>query len=453
MKIVIDGAGEVGSHLAKMLREEANEVTVIDSDAGRLSHLSAYADVETIEGAPASIKTLRQAGASKADLFIAVFPSADQEVNIVSALIAHQLGAAKVIARINDEDFLNAENKLLFKEMGIELMFYPEMIAADEIVDSIRNNATSETMGFARGKLQVAVFKLDEESPLLDLKLEEFVGAMPAEDAAMFRVIAISRNDSTIIPKFDTKFLFGDQVFTICKQEALDTIIHHFGKRNISVEHVMIVGGGAIGSMVARKLSSMIPDVKLIEKSKERCVELTEMLPENILIVNGDGRNSDFLYEESIRDYDAFVALTGSDETNVLACVVAKKFGVQRTIAEVENIEYLRLAEEMGVDTVINKKLITASRIFKFTLSGKARFVKYMSGTSAEIIEYTVSPGSPITKGPLKSINFPKSAVIGGVIRGSESFIAIGDTVIEAYDRVAIFALPQNIKEIDKFFK
>lgn len=453
MKIVIDGAGEVGSHLAKMLREEANDVTVIDSDAARLERLSAYADVETIVGSPSSIKSLREAGADKADLFIAVYPSASQEINIVNAIMAHQLGARKVIARINDEDFLSAENKLLFKEMGIELMFYPEKIAADEIIDSIRNNATSEIMDFARGKLQIAVFKLDEESPMLDLKLEEFVATMSSEDARMFRVIAISRDENTIIPKFDTKFQFGDLVFTICKKEGMDGLIRHFGKSNISVQHVMVVGGGAIGSMVARNLSKQIPDVKLIEKSKERCVELSEQLPQNILIVNGDGRNSDFLYEESIRDYDAFVALTGSDETNVLACVVAKKFGVARTIAEVENIEYLRLAEEMGVDTVINKKLITAGRIFKFTLSGKARFVKYMSGTNAEVLEYTVAPGSPITKGALKDINFPKNAIIGGVIRGSESFIAIGDTVIEAYDRVAIFALPQTIREIDKFFK
>ena len=215
----------------------------------------------------------------------------------------------------------------------------------------------------------------------------------------------------------------------------------------------MIFGGSPIGEMVAATLSRQGVAVKIIEKEKERCIELSEQLPGNILIVNGDGRNSDFLYEESIRDYDAFVALTGSDETNVLACVTAKKFGVPRTIAEVENIEYIHLSEDMGVDTIINKKLITAGRIFKFTLGGKARFVRYMSGTSAEVVEYTVAPGSAITKASLRDIQFPCNAIVGGVVRGNEAMIAVGDTVIEPYDRVAVFALPQAIKEIDKFFK
>jgi len=205
--------------------------------------------------------------------------------------------------------------------------------------------------------------------------------------------------------------------------------------------------------MVARALASQMDAVKIVEKDKEKCVALSERLPDSVMIVNGDGSNSDFLYEEGIRDFDAFIALTDSDESNVLSCVVAKKFGVPRTVAQVENIEYIRLAEEMGVDTVINKKLITAGRIFKFTLSGKARFVKYLSGSSAEIIEYTVAPGSAITKKPLKDLDFPANAIIAGVIRGSDSFIAVGDTRIEAYDRVAVFALPETVKEVDKFFK
>ena len=242
-------------------------------------------------------------------------------------------------------------------------------------------------------------------------------------------------------------------VFTISKREGLSSIIKYFGNNTVSVNRIMILGGSPIGEMVARNLAKTCQSVKIVEISKDRCLELSGRLPANVLIVNGDGRDSDFLYEESIRECDAFLAVTGSDETNILSSVVAKKFGVPRTIAQVENIEYIRLAEEMGVDTVINKKLITAGKIFKFTLSGKARFVKYMAGTNAEVIEYTVAPDSAITKAPLKDIQFPKNAIIGGVIRGSESFIAVGDTQIEAYDRVAIFALPQTIKEIDRFFK
>ena len=453
MRIIIEGAGEVGSHLAKMLRSEANDVTVIDNDEQRLAHLSAYADVETVLGNPSSIQILKKAGAPRADLYIAVYPFATQEVNIVGALLAKQLGAARVVARINDEDFLTAENRLLFKEMGIELMFYPEKIAADEIVDALKHSATAEMMDFARGKLQIAVFKLDDETPCTDLTLKEFTESIAPEHLKNFRIIAIARDSKTLIPRFDTKFRYGDLVYTISRKEGLPSLIGYFGKSNIEVGGVMILGGTAIGEMVARSLSGHIESIKIIDDNRERCIELSERLPDNVVIVNGNGRNSDFLFEESIGEYDAFVAVTPNDEANILSCVIAKKLGVQKTIAEVENIEYIRLAEEMGVDTVINKKLITAGRIFKFTLSGKARFVKYMNGTDAEVIEYTVAPGSAITKGALKDINFPKEAIIGGVIRGGESFIAVGETKIEAYDRVAIFALPETIKEIDRFFK
>ncbi len=453
MKIVIQGAGEIGSHLAKMLRAEANDITVIDNDTRRLSALMAYADVETVLGNPLSIKTLRDAGVSRADLFIAVYPLSTQEVNIVGALLAKQLGAHKVIARINDEDYLAAENRLLFKELGIELMFYPEKSAADEIINSLKHVSSSDTMDFARGKLQISVFKIDEDSPMVDLRLDEFISMMTPEETALFRIIAISRDTQTIIPKFDTKFQYGDVLFTVSRREGLKSIIKYFGKSEESISKVMIVGGSPIAEMVARNISAHAGTVKIIEKDKSRCIALSERLPESVLVVNGDGSNSDFLFEEGIRDYDAFIALTESDESNVLLCVVAKKFGVSRTVAEVENIEYIRLAEEMGVDTVINKKLITAGKIFRFTLSGKARFVKYMSGSNAEIIEYTVAPGSAITKKPIKELNFPTNAIIAGVVRGNDSFIAVGDTHIEDYDRVAILALPQSVKDIDKFFK
>ena len=233
----------------------------------------------------------------------------------------------------------------------------------------------------------------------------------------------------------------------------MDMLLEYVGKHNIEVDRVMILGGSPTGEILAKQLSKQIGSIKLIEKNKEKCLDLSEKLPDNVIVVNGDGRNSDMLLEESIREYDAFVAVTNSTETNILACVAAKGLGVPRTIAEVENLEYIKLAESMGVDAVINKKLITASRIFKFTLSNKVRFIKYMSGTNAEVLEYIVAPDTKITKSALKDMNFPSNAIIGGVIRGNESYIAVGDTKIEAYDRVAVFALPDAVKEVDKFFR
>ena len=453
MKIVIEGAGEVGSHLANMLKSEANDVTVIDDNQQRIDALRAYTDVETVVGNPSSISVLREANVGDADLFIAVYPFAAQEINIVGALLAKRLGTRKVIARISDEDYLSSENKLLFKEMGIELLFYPERSAADEIIDFLKHNSTAETMEFARGKLQIAVYKINEDSAMLDLKLAEFIKPIDPETLKQFRIIAITREDKTIIPKLGTKFQYGDLVFVVSKRDAVETLNALFGKSNINIGSAMIIGGNATAAMLARSLDRSGVRVKLVERDRERCIELSEKLPSSVEVVIGDGRNSDFLFDEGIQSYDAFIALTSSDESNVLSCVVAKKFGVARTVAEVENMEYIKLAEEMGVDNVINKKLLTAGRIFRLTLSGKARFVHYMTGTNAEVIEYTVVPGSAITKGPIKDIDFPENAIIGGVIRRNEAIIAVGDTVIEAYDRVAVFALPQSIREIDKFFR
>ena len=452
MKIIISGAGEVGSHLAKMLSNEANDITVIDSDQGRLEALASNTDVITVEGNPSAIRTLSEAGAAEADLFIAVNPSDSQDVNIVSAILAKKLGSKKVTARINNEEYLTYENKYLFTEMGIDLMFYPEKIAAGEIIDLLKRTAAADSLDFARGKLQIAVFKLEEESPLIGMNMAEF-STVAAEEGQKFRVVAISRNDETIIPKFDTKFKYHDLVFIISKREGMDMLMKYIGKRNIEVNNLMILGGSPIGEMVAKQLSRQMESIKLIEMNKEKCIDLSEKLPGNVIIVNGDGRNSDMLQEESIREYDAFVAVTNNSETNILACVAAKRLGVARTIAEVENLEYIRLADSMGVDAVINKKLITAGRIFKFTLSNKVRFIKYMSGTNAEVLELIVSPDTAITKKALKDMDFPKNAIIGGVIRGNESFIAVGDTQIQAYDRVAVFALPEAVKEVDRFFR
>ena len=452
MKIIIAGAGEVGSHLAKMLSNEANEITVIDSDHERLEALRSHTDVITVEGNPSAIHILHEAGVETADLFIAVSPSESQDVNIVSAMLAKKMGCKKATARINTEEYLSYENKYLFTEMGIDLLFYPEKIAAGEIIELLKRSASTDTMEFARGKLQVAVFKLEDESPIIGLNMMEF-SKLAAEDGQNFRVVAISRGDKTIIPKFDTKFKYHDLVFIASKREGVDTLMKYLGKRNIEVDKVMILGGSPIAEIVSKQLSKQIDSIKLIEVNKEKCLHLSETLPSNVIVVNGDGRNSDMLLDENIRDYDAFVAVTNNSETNILACVAAKRLGVERTIAEVENIEYIKLAESMGVDAVINKKLITAGRIFKFTLSSKVRFIKYMSGTNAQVLEYIVAPETEITKRPLKDTGFPSNAIIGGIIRGSEAFIAVGDTRIHAYDRVAVFALPEAVKEVDKFFR
>ena len=448
MKIIIAGAGEVGSHLAKMLSNEYHDLTIIDSDEARLNRVAESADVLTIFGSPTSISTLSKAGAASADLFIAVSPAQEQDVNIISSLLAKKMGSTRVTARINNDEYLENDNKILFTEMGIDLLFYPEKIASHEIIDLLKQTGTSEFMDFSGGKLQLIAFRLDDGAPLIDKTIGELSSS---NEEPLYRAVAVAREGQTIIPRRDTKFKEHDLVFVISKRTGVHEVMAYSGKNNINVRRLMIVGGGRIGEMVAKKLENSVDYIKLIELRKERCELLNEKLSKT-LVINGDARNTDLLIEEDVNEFDAFVAVTSSSETNILSCVMAKKMGVAKTIAEVENIEYIKLAENMGVDAVINKKLITASRIFRFTLSNKVQSIKCLNGSDAEILEFIVNPNSLITKDKIRNLGFPKDAIIGGIIRGNHSYIALGDTEIKAYDRVVVFALPSALKKVNKFF-
>ena len=448
MKIVIAGAGEVGCHLAKMLSEGYHEITIIDNDEERLALVTESMDVLTVQGNPTSIKVLKSAGVDKADLFVAVNPAKQQDVNLVAAIIAKKLGAKKVTARINEAEYLNYDNKLMFTDMGIDLLFYPEKIAATEIGDLLKQSDVSEFVDFARGQLQMVVFRIDEESKLLNKTSAD----LPYDPYNLpFRIVAITRGGETLIPQRDTLFKRGDMAYVVTKKEFVDDLMALSGKHYLDIKRLTILGGGRIGEMVAAQFEKNAEFVKIIEINRERCEVLSENL-NRTLVINGDGRNSDFLYEEDVKSCDAFVAVTSSSETNILACVAAKKMGVAKTIAEVENIEYIKLAEGMGVDAVINKKIITAGRIFRFTMSNKVRTVKVIGGSDAEVIEYIVNPESQITRAPIGELNLPQDAIIGGIIRGNEAIIVSDQTLIRPYDRVVIFALPTALGKIEKFF-
>ena len=448
MKIVIAGAGEVGSHLARMLNDEYHDLIIIDENEENLAHISESMDVLIVQGNPTSISVLTEAGVENADLFVAVSPAKDQNINIISALLAKKMGAKRVTARINNDEYLDYQNKCFFKELGIDLLFYPEKSAADEIEDLLKKSELSDFVGFANGRLQLVVIKLEEGAPLVGQSLADF--DYPADNLP-FRTVAIARGDETIIPQHETIFKVGDLVYIIALNEAVSEIMSYSGKEEIEIRRITILGGGKIGEILAKRLEPTADFIKIIEINKERCEVLSERL-DKTLVINGDGRNSDFLYEEDVKSCDAFIAVTSSSETNILSCVAAKRMGVAKTIAEVENLEYIRLAEEMGVDSVINKKLIAASRIFRVTLSNHIRTIKCLSGSDAEAIEYMVNAGSLITTAPIEELNLPKDAVIGGVIRGQEAFIAVGTTLIKPHDRVVVFALPSALSKLEKFF-
>ncbi len=454
MKIIIAGACQVGSHLAKMLASAGgHDITLIDPEQERLNAVEETADIITLCGDCSSIKTLKEAGVGKADLFVGVNPASAQHLNIVSAILAKKLGCKKVAARISNEEYLTYDTRILFTDMGIDLLFNPEKIAASEIVEVLHSAGTSESLDFARGRLRLSSLKLDEDSPILDMKLIDFSREMSREHGMHFRIVAVSRLGETIIPGPDFKFKEKDLLYIVTLRESLEALFKRMGVQPQQARRVMILGGSNIGRMVAAQIAGTCEEVKIIDRSRSVCLELSEELPSGVKIVTGDARDTDLLIEEGIRSYDVVVAVTDNAETNILSCVAAKRLGVPKAIACVENIEYLRLAEEMGIDTTINRKLIAAAKIYRLTLSDKVQSIKYMNGTNAEAIEYIVEERSSIAGKALKDISFPEGALIGGIIRGADAFIAVGTTVLKAYDRVIVFSVPASVPAVDKLFK
>ncbi|MFT5749188.1 MAG: trk system potassium uptake protein TrkA [Ancylomarina sp.] len=446
MKIVIAGAGAVGTHLAKMLSHQDHDIILIDSDEEKLKLIDSHLDLMTIVGSCSSIKDLKEANVKKADLFIAVTQS--EETNITSSLLAKKLGAKRTIARINNQEYLIPENKKFLKSLGIDEFVYPERLAAKEVINYLSRSGTRQMYEFSGGKLLLYGIKISSKSVVMDKTLAEVSNLTGDGD---YRAVAIKRGSETIIPRGHNRFMRGDLVYIISKAESIDKVMTLAGKQQYKIKKAMILGGSRIGFKTASELEHTL-DLKLLEIEKSKSIKLADSL-EKTLVINGDGRDMDLLREEGIQKMDAFVAVTGNSETNILACLLATKMGVKRTIAEVENIDYIDLADSIGVGAMINKKLLAASYIYRFTMDADVQHCKWLTVSDAEVIELVVKPNSKITMGKLKDIDFPEDANIGGLIRGDEGIIVTGDTQIQEGDQVVVFTMPSAIKKVEKIFK
>ncbi len=445
MKIVIAGAGEMGSHLAMMLSGNGHDITVIDKDPKLLVEVASLADVITVEGDSTTFATLRRAAMRKSDLFIAV--NHEENDNIVAAVLAKQLGAKKSIARIDNNEYLEPNNKEIFINMGIDYLFYPEKVAASEVVNLLGHTSITEYVDFSSGKLSLVVFRLDASSPLIGRSLSGFADD---DTPLQYRTVAINRDDKTIIPQRDEVFKDGDLIYVITRNAALDSLMSLSGKSSIDVKNMMILGGSRIGIRVAMELQDKV-NIKMVDYNADKAYRLAEKL-DKTLIIHADGRNTEVMLEEGIANMDAFLAVTGRSETNILAAMLAKRMGVKRVIAEVENLNYINLADSIGVDTIINKKMVTASNIFRFTMSTDVQAIKCLTGSEAEVLEFIVKPNAPATKRPIRELSLPNDTIIGGIVRGDKVFIATGNTIIAPYDRVVVFAMPQSISKIGSYF-
>ncbi len=445
MDIVIAGDREVGLHLAEALVRDNHNITIVDPNEELLKMVESHSDVMTITGDSTSTSVLQRANVSRADMVISVLH--DEHINLLTSIIAKKLGAKKVIARVNTMENLSTEVWRMYQDLGIDGLLSPEDIAAQEIISLLKQNASLETYDFSGGKLKLFMVKLEPGAEIIGKSISEVIEQYQHIE---FRVAVIHRRQNTFIPQDDTIFQVADMVYVVTKPHAIKEIIRLSGKQQFNIHNVMIVGGGRVGRSTAKRLEKEL-NIKILELSKERCMELTNTLS-NALVVNGDARNLDLLEEEGIAEMDAFIAVTENTETNILTCLQAKTFGVKKTIALVENIDYIDISQNIGIDSIINKKIIATSYMVRYTLGAKVSTMKCLSGIDADIVEFEVRKGAAVTRTMIGKLAMPEDAVICGIVRDGESYIATDDMVIQAEDQVVVLALPNSIPAVERLF-
>ncbi|MDR0834038.1 MAG: Trk system potassium transporter TrkA [Candidatus Symbiothrix sp.] len=444
MRIIIGGAGEVGTHLAKLLSQENQDIILMDTSEERLN-FPISAEIMTVQGNPTSIQDLKTAGIKEADMFIGVTP--EESTNMTACMLAHNLGAGRTIARVENDEYLLLQNMELFVHLGVDSMICPETLAAKEIISALKQPWTRQWWEIADGKLILMGVKVRENAPLVNKFLTEL-----STENRIYHIVAIKRKHQTIIPRGSDQILAGDIVYFTTTNDHLDTLKKVTGKESINIKKVTIMGGSRIAQKVCERLPSNI-DVKVLEINKEKSFRLSEKVGKNVMVINGDGRNTDLLIQENITNSDAFIALTGNSETNILACVAAKNFGVPKTIAEVENLDYIQMAEKLDIGSVINKKLIASSHIYRFLLQADVSTVKCLDFANAEVAELVARQGSKITQKPVKDMRLPQDMTLGGVIRDGIAEIVHGETHIRPGDHVLVFYLNTAMRKIEDYFK
>ena len=448
MRIVIAGAGDVGFHLAKLLSNESKDIYLVDKDSQKLNNINEKLDVICAKGDATSIKFLKEIGVGQTDLLICVTES--QNTNIIVATLSKKIGVKKTIVRITNTEFITTKF-IDFKGLGIDYMICPEALASDEIITLLNESVFNDKIVFEKGLFSILGTTLEKDSPLIGKSIQQAKEIFKNVD---FIVIALKRNhtNQTIIPRGNTLFEQNDQVYFSVPEHCEDKIPLMIGKKHHGIKDVMILGGSKIGQRATKALCKKDFNVKLIEYNKEKAYELADEISD-ALIIAGDGRNVDLLKEESIENMDAFVAVTGNSEANIMSCLVAKSKGVKKTIALIENMDYIDISQTIGIDTLINKKLLAASAIFRHVRKGKVLAIANLHNVDAEVLEFFVQRNSQVTKKPIKDIKLKNNVVFGGVIRNKKPLMTFGDFQIQKGDRAIVFCLSEGIEEVENLFK
>ena len=445
MRIVIVGAGAVGTHLAKMLSEENENVVLLDESEEKLSKMESMFDLQTIVGDPTKISSLESADAGHADLFVAVTPHESR--NIAACILAHYLGAKKTVARIDNYEYLLPKHKEHFKSLGIDSLIYPEQLAAEEIATNLKYSWMRQMLKFGNGALVMIGVKIRHNATITNIPFKEFPHDIP------YHVVAIQRGDETIIPRGNDVILPEDLVCFTTTADKIPYMRKITGKNEFSeVNSILIMGG----SRIAVRTTRLIPDsikVKIIESDLNRCHKLLELVDDRVMVINGDARDPELLRSEGIEHTDVFMALCDNSETNILACLAAKRAGVSRAVSEVENIDYISMAESLDIGSIINKKKLAASTIFQMMLNTDVSSVKCLTFIQAVVAEFPVNDECLITKKPVKDLGLPNGANIGGIIRNGKGMNVTGNTMIQTGDNVIIFCLEHVLKKLEKYFR
>ncbi len=443
MRIVIAGAGEVGTHLAKLLSREQLDVVLIDSDGDKLTEIDTNYNLMTVVGSPTSFSTLKKAGTDSAALFVAVMPYETR--NIVACTIAKQMGAEKTVARIDNYEYTKPEHLAHFRHMGVDELIYPELLAAQEVLDAIKYTWVRSFFELHDGALILIGVKLRDNAKIINKKLYEV-----SIQSNIFHIAAIKRQNHTIIPRGNDEVMLGDIVYFTTTPEHIEEIREMCGKQQVEVKNIMVLGGSRIAVRIAEALGNDT-HMKLIEIDRDKSYKLVAKMP-HTTVIQGDARDEELLIEEGIGDTDMFVALSDSSETNILASLTAKRLGVPRTVAEVENIQFISTAEGLDIGTVINKKLLAASRIFQMLLDTDSSNAKCLALADAEVAELVAKPGSKITRSAVKDLNLPTDITLGGVVHNGIGSIVTGNTQIKPGDHVLVFCLDTALHKLDRWF-
>ncbi len=439
----------MGTHLARLLSKDNQDIVVIDESPQKTATLtdSGSNDLMVINASPTSISSLKEAGVQYAHLFIAVTPH--ESVNINSCLLAHTLGAKKTVARIDNSEYMLPQYQQVFHDMGVDSLIYPEMLASQEIVEGLKHSWVRQYWEVHGGALVMLGIKLRTGANILNRPLKELTG-----NDSPYHIVAIKRENNTIIPGGNDCVKDGDIAYFMTTRNYVETLRKLCGKEDYtSVRNVMVMGGGKTTVLLGRYKPAWF-DLRIIESDPERCQRLNEILEnEDIIVINGNSYDSDTLLEEGIRQCEAFVALSEEAEKNILACLTAKRLGVKKTVAMVDEMEYMDVAERLDIGVTINKKVIAASHIYRMMLSAGVADLKRLALANADVAEFITAEGSLATKHLVKDLGLPQNVALGGLVRNGVGMSINGMTQIQAGDNVVVFALEGKIKETDRFFK